>query len=110
MFIKPDFKIKANRLTAATGGALSGFMAGIFGMGGAVRSLFLSAFNLQKEVYIVTGAAIAIVIDITRLGTYLSKGSSLEKLTWWGMIIFIQYTLSIISFYGINYGFQVLSI
>ena len=58
---------------------LTGFMAGIFGMGGAIRSLFLSAFNLPKEVYIVTGAAIAIFIDISRLGTYLLRGTSLEK-------------------------------
>ena len=89
LFINPDFKVKANRFSAASGGLLSGFMAGIFGMGGAVRSLFLSAFNLPKEVYIVTGAAIAIVIDFTRLAAYLFQGSHLNKLTIWGMLLFI---------------------
>ena len=70
-------------------------MAGIFGMGGAVRSLFLSAFNLPKEVYIVTGAAIAVIIDATRLITYLFNGSRLNRETMWAMLLFIP-----VSFLG----------
>ena len=95
LFLNPNFKIKANRISAVSGGLLSGFMAGIFGMGGAVRSLFLSAFNLPKEIYIVTGAAIAIVIDITRLATYLLRSTRLNTFTLWGMLLFIP-----ISFIG----------
>lgn len=87
--LKPDFKVRANNFSAGIGGFLSGFMAGIFGMGGAIRCLFLSAFNLSKEVYIVTGAAIAIVIDISRLMTYIFSGTKLEKLTFWAMFLFI---------------------
>ncbi len=89
LFINPNFKIKANRTSAASGGFLSGFTAGIFGMGGAVRSLFLSAFNLPKEVYIATAGAIALFIDVTRLSTYVFKGERLEMVTLWGMLIFI---------------------
>jgi hypothetical protein len=58
-------------------------------MGGAVRSLFLSAFDLPKSVYIATGGAIALVIDTTRLTTYFLHGERLEKLILWGMLIFI---------------------
>jgi uncharacterized membrane protein YfcA len=90
IFLRPDFKIKANRFSAALGGFASGFMAGVFGMGGAVRSLFLSAFNLPKEIYLVTGAAIAIVIDISRLMTYLLSGTKLEGLTMWWMLLFFS--------------------
>ncbi len=89
LFVNPEFKVKSNMVSAITGGLLSGFMAGIFGIGGAVRSLFLSAFNLPKEVYIVTGAAIAIVIDITRLFTYISRGSHLSGMAMLGMFLFI---------------------
>ena len=89
LFFNSDFKVKSNLGSAITGGLLSGFMAGIFGIGGAVRSLFLTAFNLPKEVYIVTGAAIAIVIDITRLITYFFHGSRLNNAAMWGMFLFI---------------------
>lgn len=37
LFFNPSFKFRQNALTAVTGGALSGFFAGIFGVGGAMR-------------------------------------------------------------------------
>ena len=48
------FKIPAGNATAIFGGALSGFFAGMFGVGGAIRSAFLSAFDLPKAVFIAT--------------------------------------------------------
>jgi uncharacterized membrane protein YfcA len=54
------------------GGALSGFIAGLLGTGGAIRSACLLAFGLAKEVYIGTSAAIALVVDATRLPIYLA--------------------------------------
>ena len=74
---------------------MSGFLAGIFGMGGTVRGLFLSAFDLPKPVYIATAGAIALAIDTTRLTTYLLKGARLQPLILWGMLIFIP-----VSFLG----------
>ncbi len=69
--IKPKFTIKETKITAVVGGGLSGFLAGLIGLGGAIRSTFLIAFNLGKEVYIATSAMIAFVIDLTRIPTYL---------------------------------------
>lgn len=89
LFANPSFKVKENSLYAVSGGALSGFLAGVFGMGGAVRSLFLSVFDLPKPIYIATAGAIALVIDTTRLTTYLIQGAKLEALLFWGMLIFI---------------------
>lgn len=89
LFAKPSFKIKQGTGSAVTGGSLSGFLAGIFGMGGAVRSLFLSAFDLPKAVYIATAGTIAFFIDITRVTTYFVKGARLEPSILWGMLIFI---------------------
>ncbi len=89
IYLKPSFKIKENPVTAVIGGTGSGFLAGIFGMGGAVRGLFLSAFNLPKETYIATAGAIALFIDTTRNITYYKQGSRLETLLFWGMLLFI---------------------
>jgi len=73
-FFKPNITIKQNSFNALLGGGLSGFLAGLIGMGGAVRSMFLIAFNLPKEIYVATGALIAFVIDLTRIPTYLWTG------------------------------------
>jgi len=57
--------------TAVCGGALSGLLAGFFGVGGTVRGAFLTAFNLPKEVYLFTSGLIALLIDVTRVSRYL---------------------------------------
>lgn len=54
----------------AFGGALSGFFGGLAGMQGALRSAFLVRAGLAKEQFIATGAALAVLIDTTRLGVY----------------------------------------
>lgn len=52
------------------GGLLSGFFGGLSGMQGALRSAFLVKVGLTKEAYVATGAAIAFLIDVSRLGVY----------------------------------------
>lgn len=89
LFLKPGFKVKGNTFTALAGGALSGFFAGIFGVGGAVRGAFLSAFNLPKAVYISTAGAVALFIDATRIGTYIINEVSLYSRYLWGFFLFI---------------------
>jgi uncharacterized membrane protein YfcA len=89
LFLRGSFRIKPSLFAGACGGTLSGFLAGVFGIGGAVRGLFLTAFDLPKEVYIATAGAIALIIDTTRLTTYLLKGARLEQLLLWGLTLFI---------------------
>lgn len=89
LFVKSSFRIKPSLLTGVCGGSLSGFFAGVFGIGGAVRGLFLTAFDLPKEVYIATAGAIALIIDTTRLTTYFAKGARLPTLLLWGLLLFI---------------------
>lgn len=55
------------------GGILSGFIGGISGQQGAMRSAFLIKLGLPKEKYIATGIAIACLIDITRISVYSTK-------------------------------------
>ena len=52
------------------GGLLSGFFGGLAGMQGALRSAFLLRAGLNKEAFIGTGVAIAVLIDISRIGVY----------------------------------------
>lgn len=52
------------------GGLLSGFFGGLAGMQGALRSAFLIKASLTKEAYVATGAAIAFMIDVSRLTVY----------------------------------------
>ncbi len=89
LFLKGSFRVKESIGASVCGGALSGFLAGIFGIGGAVRAMFLSAFNLPKAVYIATAGAIAIIVDSTRLTTYIVRGARLEPRLLWTMPLFI---------------------
>ncbi|MCI0707510.1 MAG: sulfite exporter TauE/SafE family protein [Ignavibacteriae bacterium] len=53
------------------GGFFSGFLGGIIGNQGAIRSAYLLNYSLSKESFIATATAIAIVIDLTRIPVYL---------------------------------------
>lgn len=83
------FKIPASPFTAFSGGALSGFLAGMFGIGGAVRGMFLAAFDLPKAVYIATAGAIGLAVDSTRIITYLAGGTVLPERLAWSLLLFI---------------------
>src|SRR3989344_2479572 len=89
---KPKFKIPQTRISAGLGGTLSGLIAGTFGIGGPVRAMFLSAFNLPKETYLFTSGAIAIFIDPARLATYILGGTKLSGILFWGLFIFVPIT------------------
>ena len=52
------------------GGLISGYFGGLAGMQGALRSAFLVKAGLRKEAYVATGAAIAFLIDVSRLTVY----------------------------------------
>ncbi len=95
LIFQSRFKIPAGNVTALSGGALSGFFAGMFGIGGAIRSMFLSAFDLPKAVYIATAGAIGIMVDSTRIITYFTGGVVLSKELWYGLLLFIP-----VSFLG----------
>lgn len=69
--LNPKFALKKTRINAVLGGGMSGFLAGLIGIGGAIRSTFLISFSLPIEVYVATSAIIAVVIDLTRIPTYL---------------------------------------
>lgn len=52
------------------GGAISGFFGGLSGHQGALRSAFLVRAGLDKHAFVGTAAAVAAVVDMTRIGVY----------------------------------------
>ena len=58
-----------------------------------MRGMFLSAFDLQKAVYIATSGAIALVVDSTRIATYFTGGTRLEPLMMFGLLIYVPASL-----------------
>ncbi len=71
--IKPNFKVQKSETNTIIGGALSGFLQGLLGIGGPLRGAFLISYDLDKFKYIATLAAIAVIIDVTRIPIYLSS-------------------------------------
>jgi Predicted permeases len=87
------FKLSQKLSVAISGGALTGFFAGIFGIGGEINAVALSAFNLEKAVYVVTAGAISFMIDSTRIATYIQGGTRLDPVLVSGFLIFIPISL-----------------
>lgn len=74
LLLRPDVSLKPGMAQAVGGGVLSGTLAGLVGTGGAIRGLTLAAFNLPKDVFVATSAAIDMGIDLTRAGVYWHNG------------------------------------
>src|SRR3989344_708829 len=88
-FWKENFSVPASTVNAVIGGALSGFLAGLIGTGGALRGAFLTGFKLPKEKYIATAAAIALAVDLTRIPIYISEGFLKSEYYWYLPILFV---------------------
>ena len=67
-------KLQPTIKNAISGGIISGFSAGFFGTGGAIRGVVLTAFRLKKEVFIATSALIDLMIDLSRSIVYIHNG------------------------------------
>jgi uncharacterized protein len=89
IFVKPRFRIPQTPPTALAGGTLYGLLAGIFGVGGAVRGAFLATYDLPKAVYIFTSGAIGLVVDSGRIATYWSQGGQFETRLLWALLVFV---------------------
>lgn len=55
------------------GGALSGFLGGLSGNQGALRSAFLIKAGLSKEVFVATAVVVSTFVDFTRLSIYATR-------------------------------------
>ena len=60
------------------GGFFSGFMGGLIGNQGAIRSAYLLNYSLSKEEFIATGTAVSILIDVTRIPLYIGEAAGVS--------------------------------
>ncbi len=88
-FLKPSFRLKQTGGSLLAGGLSSGFLAGIIGTGGALRTAFLTAFKIPKAQYIGTSAAIAIAVDGIRVPVYIRDGLLPAGYYWWLPVLFV---------------------
>lgn len=97
IFYKPHWKISDSNRNALLGGSLSGFFAGIFGIGGAIRGAFLNAYNLPKSIYIFTSGMIGLFIDTSRLAGYYQSGTKLNNLDF--SLLYLAIPVSLLGAY-----------
>jgi hypothetical protein len=55
------------------GGLISGFLGGLTGMQGAVRSAFLHHLSLSKEAFVAAGTLVALCVDLVRIPVYMTQ-------------------------------------
>ncbi len=99
MTLFPRVQLPKTITSGVVGGLISGFLAGIFGVRGAVRSLFFVAMEVDKMSLIGTTGLISFFIDATRLGVYYWDGIKLDIGFYWGMLLFVP-----ASFLGVYVG------
>ncbi len=96
-------QISTGRTQMFLGGVVSGFASGLIGTGGAVRGITMSAFNLEKNIYVATSAAIDLSIDLSRSVVYVYNGYLNES-----NIVYIP-VLLIVGFIGTYLGKKILN-
>jgi len=80
--VRPKTKLSPRPLNAVTAGGVAGFLAGLIGTGGAIRGLALGAFDLKKNVFVATSAAIDSGVDFSRMIIYLRAGYLMQEFYW----------------------------
>lgn len=71
------------------GGFGSGFLGGLTGHQGALRAMFLKERLPDKSAYAATAAALALVVDLTRIPIYLVNDASVLSTNTWLMVGFV---------------------
>ncbi|MFM6953756.1 MAG: sulfite exporter TauE/SafE family protein [Sphingobacteriaceae bacterium] len=99
----PKIQLKANNSTALASGSLAGFLAGFTGTGGAIRGISLVAFNLEKNLFVGTSAAIDFGVDFSRMFIYYYNGFFQTKYLYYVPLLLIA------SFLGSYIGKQLLN-
>ena len=87
--IRPKVKLSPRPLNAVTAGGVAGFLAGVIGTGGAIRGLALGAFDLEKNVFVATSAAIDSGVDFSRMIVYLRSGFLAAESYWFVPVLLV---------------------
>src|SRR5437762_13495171 len=80
--LRPKTTLSPHPFNAVTAGGAAGFLAGVIGTGGAIRGLALGAFDLEKNIFVATSAAIDSGVDFSRMIVYLRNGFLAAESYW----------------------------
>src|SRR5438874_3241863 len=68
----------SGRRSALVGGALSGLLGGLVGNQGGIRAAALLGFDVEREAFVATATAVALIVDGARIPVYLAtQGANL---------------------------------
>ncbi len=71
-------RMKFGRTTAWIAGALSGFLGGLVGNQGGIRSAALLGFDIQKAAFVATATAVGLIVDLARMPAYfITQGAGI---------------------------------
>ena len=75
----------SGRRSALLGGALSGLLGGLVGNQGGIRAAALLGFDVEKEAFVATATAVALIVDGARIPVYLAtQGAGIAA--HWGLL------------------------
>ena len=69
-------RVRFGKTSAGIVGLASGFFGGLVGEQGGIRSVALLNFDIEKEAFIATAAATALIVDVMRMPVYFLTQSS----------------------------------
>jgi len=75
----------SGRRSALVGGALSGLLGGLVGNQGGIRAAALLGFDVEREAFVATATAIALIVDGARIPVYLATEGA-ELAPQWSLI------------------------
>ena len=85
--------------TALVGGALSGLLGGLGGNQGGIRAAALLGFDVEREAFVATATAVALIVDGARIPVYLAtQGADLA--THWPLIVVLSIGAVVGTFAG----------
>jgi uncharacterized membrane protein YfcA len=64
------------RAAALAGGALSGLLGGLVGNQGGIRAAALLGFDVERDAFVATATAVALIVDGARIPVYLATQGS----------------------------------
>jgi hypothetical protein len=82
-FLNPKVAVSPTLKNSVSGGAVAGFLAGFVGTGGALRGLVMAAFNLEKNFFVGTSAAIDWGVDVSRTWIYITHQYFKPEMFWY---------------------------
>ena len=72
----------SGRRSALVGGALSGLLGGLVGNQGGIRAAALLGFDVEREAFVATATAVALIVDGARIPVYLATQGPNLSLHW----------------------------